>query len=191
MFLLSDNLFIFSHSITLPISALIKLSALALLFMSLKESIVLKCYVMLGGWGVYAQALRSITRGCRVFTRALCIVNVFIFSYILNTAWLTGMSEQQADHNGTVLPRPNVIGENVIMKEHSTRSRCLITERHCSIICLATMVGSSAVRAPPVAAAAKMRFDAKIAVISTGYSSHKSYVIKRPSKHLSMLYTMK
>ena len=38
---LSDNLFIFNHSITLPISALIKLSALALLFMSLKESIVL------------------------------------------------------------------------------------------------------------------------------------------------------
>ena len=35
-------------------------------------------------------------------------------------------------------------------------------------------VGSSAVRAPPVAAAAKMRFDAKIAVISTGYSSHKT-----------------
>ena len=31
-------------------------------------------------------------------------------------------------------------------------------------------VGSSAVRAPPVAAAAKMGFDAKIAVISTGYS---------------------
>ena len=38
---LSDNLFIFNHSITLQISALIKLSALALLFMSLKESIVL------------------------------------------------------------------------------------------------------------------------------------------------------
>ena len=36
-----DNLFIFNHSITLQISALIKLSALALLFMSLKESIVL------------------------------------------------------------------------------------------------------------------------------------------------------
>ena len=37
-------------------------------------------------------------------------------------------------------------------------------------------VGSSAVRAPPVAAAAKMRFDAKIAVISTGYSSHKTSI---------------
>ena len=31
-----------------------------------------------------------------------------------------------------------------------------------------TKVGSSAVHAPPVAAAAKMCFDAKIAVISTG-----------------------
>ena len=31
-------------------------------------------------------------------------------------------------------------------------------------------------RAPPVAAAAKMRFDAKIAVISTGYSSHKTSI---------------
>ena len=41
LFLLSDNLFIFNHSITLSISALIKLSALALLFMSQKESIVL------------------------------------------------------------------------------------------------------------------------------------------------------
>ena len=39
--LLSDNLFMFNHSINLQISALIKLSALALLFMSLKESIVL------------------------------------------------------------------------------------------------------------------------------------------------------
>ena len=38
------------------------------------------------------------------------------------------------------------------------------------------LVGSSAVRAPPVAAAAKMRFDAKIAVISTGYSSHKTSI---------------
>ena len=38
------------------------------------------------------------------------------------------------------------------------------------------MIGSSAVRAPPVAAAAKMRFDAKIAVISTGYSSHKTSI---------------
>ena len=38
-------------------------------------------------------------------------------------------------------------------------------------------------RAPPVTAAAKMRFDAKIAVISTGLSSHKS-----PSKHLSVIH---
>ena len=37
-------------------------------------------------------------------------------------------------------------------------------------------IGSSAVRAPPVAAAAKMRFDAKIAVISTGLSSHKTSI---------------
>ena len=38
------------------------------------------------------------------------------------------------------------------------------------------ILGSSAVRAPPVAAAAKMRFDAKIVVISTGYSSHKTSI---------------
>ena len=37
-------------------------------------------------------------------------------------------------------------------------------------------LGSSAVRAPLVAAAVKMRFDAKIAVISTGYSSHKTSI---------------
>ena len=41
MFLLSDNLFIFNHSITLPSSILIKTSAFVLLFMSLKEYIVL------------------------------------------------------------------------------------------------------------------------------------------------------
>ena len=38
-------------------------------------------------------------------------------------------------------------------------------------------VGSSPVRAPPVAAAAKMTFYAKIAVISTRKSSHKTSVI--------------
>ena len=37
------------------------------------------------------------------------------------------------------------------------------------------VVGSSAVRAPPVAAAAKMRFDAS-SVISMGYSSHKTSI---------------
>ena len=39
--LLRDNLFSFNHSITLHISALIKLSAFVLLFISLKEPIVL------------------------------------------------------------------------------------------------------------------------------------------------------
>ena len=40
-FLLSDNLFIFNHSITLQSSILIKTSAFVLLFMSLKEYLIM------------------------------------------------------------------------------------------------------------------------------------------------------
>ena len=74
LFLLSDNLFIFNHSITLQIATLIKLSEFVLLFMSLKEYIVLDNVV----WTIHC-CMAYIIKSNLLLHRGK------LFRYIINT----------------------------------------------------------------------------------------------------------